>query len=155
MCVCVRALSSWDVDHCILCWGAPHLTWFAPAFPSWGVATSLCSPASFTRGLKSLNFSTQTNDEIIKLKENLNIIRINMLWWNGAKWRQMLIMLRNVSVFKQMHQWFIIHHVQFWSILPISSYPLVNQRSYWKLLIMVDFPVKNGDFPEWCWFTRG
>ena len=28
-----------------------------------------------------------------------------------------------------------------------NSYPLVNEHSHWKLIFIVDFPIKNCDFP--------
>ena len=36
-----------------------------------------------------------------------------------------------------------------------SGYPLVNKHSYWKWSFIVSFPIKNGDFPQLCLFTRG
>jgi hypothetical protein len=30
---------------------------------------------------------------------------------------------------------------------PTNNYPLVNYHSYWKLPFIVDWPIKNGDFP--------
>ena len=33
------------------------------------------------------------------------------------------------------------------AVLLCFAYPLVNQHSYWKWPFIVDFPIKNGDFP--------
>ena len=79
-------------------------------------------------------------------KTGYTVSSINGIFWWGKLWHKNLkkIIIWG-TLLSDKPWWFGMWNDHEWP--PEGTYPLVNQHSYWTWPFIVDFPIKNGDFP--------